>query len=683
MRLLVLSVIGCLATVVAAAGEKQEKLLLGFEKKEMPAEGLLWKGLSKGLTGEQASQGKTAYAAKHRDRYKFLNAGKKKPSFYMTWRSGRVFRTLGWFHKVFPADWSGYDLLRMDYRTDGPAVKVRLEAEDMFCSFPAAQVFEVPGGKWVTIEMDLGKAAAERRMDLKRMTHLLLMVVARLDGEGEFTSYLDNIRLAKRGAKCKLPVAKGGAFLPADAFGMSKRSELGAVDVSRTNKATGKVYSPISRKKPGGYPLLYVNERCIGGFGEGGIILAPGSSPMLSLDAGKTWTGLDGKGKGSRITPDHRGQHRSQTMVAGTDVFMAYCTARCGGGGARVTAKFTKAVRRDGKWVTGPESIVDQTARYCHDRFALARAKSGRLWCAWSHLNRLHKKDIRAKWSQDSGESWLQAGENARVGKRGVFHYPGTPGNYEGPYLTRFGNEVACFWRRIPEGDVVWSRAVALQVKVKQAEDGKVVLPVGSKQGVKIDGNVVLEKAGKTIAALTVVKLEEESCVAIEKPGPAGKVRPGDEVTVMTWTPAEIISKAVKRQRTHNPRPHSAATDAAGTVYLGLSAGRKGTPGPKVLRYDAAAKKWAEDSPPELKGNPMLSAWGGRMACLWFSEGAIRLSLKPAGGKWSAARKIAEEQEGINTLAVPQVSPEKFLPVAWGTKSRKSIKVVAVPAGKK
>jgi hypothetical protein len=354
---------------------------------------------------------------------------------------------------------------------------------------------------------------------------------------------------------------------------------------------------------------------------------------------------------------------------------MAYCTAHCGGGGARVTAKFTRAVREGDKWITGPESLVDVTARYCHDRFALCRAKSGRLWCAWSHLNRLHKKDIRAKWSQDSGESWLQAGENARIGERGVFHYPGTPGNYEGPYLTTLGDEVACFWHREPDGDVVWNRATTLAAKAGEVKDGRVAIPVGAKQGVRIDANVLLEKDGKVLAVLTVDKVEPERCTALEPPGPGGAVKAGDELKVMVWTPEEVILKGTGGARSRSPRPHSAATDAAGVAYLAVTAPSK------VLRLEAKDGKWVEDSPPELGAKPMLVTWGPKMACLWAGEGGIYLSIRGADGKWSAARKVAEEQEKLEDLAAPQIAPEKFIPFAWSTASRRFIKVGTVPAG--
>ena len=43
------------------------------------------------------------------------------------------------------------------------------------------------------------------------------------------------------------------------------------------------------------------------------------------------------------------------------------------------------------------------------------------------------------------------------------------------------------------------------------------------------------------------------------------------------------------------------------------------------------------------------------------------------------AQKVADEPEAIEDLAVPQVAPDKFIPVAWATKGRKAIKAAAVP----
>jgi hypothetical protein len=684
MRQAFIFIVGLLILCICTPGIAQEKLLFSFEKEEV----VKWAKFKSesdtayvvrnlgGLaaSAENATHGTWAGYRKHTDKWNSLRPGNKS-TFYLYCRQGRVFRTLGWYDKVFPKDWSEYDVLRMDYKTDCPELNIRLEIEDAFLSYPVIRMFRVKGNGWVTLEVDLRKAEQEEYLDLSAVSHLMLLATERISGPKEFRSYLDNIRLVKKGTPNKLPIIHGGPKTRIDGKECAKEKKLEPFDISKTEKADGKVHYFTKQNKPGGYPLLYVNERCIGGFGDGGIILAPASNVYLSLDAGTTWTGLDGKGKYTKISNDHRGHHRSITNVVGTDLYMAYCTAHCGGGGARVTSKFTKAVRAGDWWITGEESVVDCTARYCVDRLALTRAKSGKMWCAWSHLNRHHLKDIRCRWTEDD-KTWFHAGENARIGKNGCFHYPGTPGNFGGPYMTAYKNEAACFWRSMPNGDIVWTYAESMKVKVKDVKEGKIWLDAGFEKGLKIRGNILVQKNGKTAAVLDIIKLDKDSACAVENPGPAGVVKPGDEVTAMVWVPETIISKGTERSKTHNPRPHSVVTDSQGVLYVAITHDRKAWS--KILRYDDKAKKWEEDMPAELKMKPMLSVWGTKVVCVWAGNGGIHLSIRNGKGEWTSAKKIADEDGSVDTLAVPQVSPEKFIPIAWSTTKRLFIKVVAV-----
>ncbi len=480
-----------------------EKALLSFEDGEIPPDGLLWKGLKDKISDGRATEGKSSWCASIKDEYGFLGQ-KSTEGFYERWRYGGIFRTLGWYDKVFPADWSGWQLLRVDFCTDGPAIHSRMEIEDIFLPFPVVSEFEVPGDTWVTLEVDLDAAVRERRIDITHIAHLLLMVWSVPEGRRDFKCYMDNMRLAQRGAPVSLPLVKGGAFLESYSFKMAGHRELPPFDISKTSPPDGEAHVAVEFPKGegGGYPLIYVNERCVGGFGNGGMLLSADRFARLSLNSGGTWTGLDGKPGGTVMSEDHRGQHRSEAMIEGNSICMAYCSAGCGGGGTRVTAKFTKAVYMDGRWTIGPESIIDQTSRYCHDRFALCHDTNGRLWCSWSHLNNMHKKDIRAKWSMDAGETWLESGENARIGDSGVFHYPGTPGNYEGPYLSRYGDGIAAFWHREPDGDIVWTHSLSLRPKIEKIVDGKVFISHIASDGIKQNCNMLLEKEGKVLARL-------------------------------------------------------------------------------------------------------------------------------------------------------------------------------------
>jgi hypothetical protein len=278
---------------------------------------------------------------------------------------------------------------------------------------------------------------------------------------------------------------------------------------------------------------------------------------------------------------------------------------------------------------------------------------------------------------QPDGAVWLQAGENARAGEKGCFHYPGTPGNVEGPYLTWFGREVACFWRRIPNGDLVWSTAVPVRVKVKSVHDREITLDAGLERGIKVDCNAVLETEGKTLAILTILNVEEGRSTAAVEPSPGGSVEVDDELVALTWSPAAVILEGKERSR--SPRPHSVATDTEGVPYLAAVGGRR-TPFSKVLRFDADKDAWVEDSPPGLEGRAMLASWGPSMVCVWQTGGAIVLSLKPKGGAWRAAKKVADEPLPLATLAMPQIAPDEFLPLAWGNRGGRTVRLVAVPA---
>lgn len=147
---------------------------------------------------------------------------------------------------------------------------------------------------------------------------------------------------------------------------------------------------------------------------------------------------------------------------------------------------------------------------------------------------------------------------------------------------------------------------------------------------------------------------------------------PGTELTAFTWIKEEVIVQGSGSERSKSPRPHSAATSSAGTVYLGIT-------GPKVLSWDSDRSRWKEDSPIELKGNPLLSSCGDTIVCLWIEGKDILICVKPEGGKWGLVKRIVRESEFAEDLAAPQNAPENFVPLAWSTRNRKAIKTMAVP----
>ncbi len=161
-------------------------------------------------------------------------------------RLPELLNTSGWYDWAFPRDWSGFDRLRIDVLIESPEVKeLMFEVEDELVEPPVSFTYTAPKqGEWTTLEMDLGQAIAERKLNLTAMRNIFLRVVLkdieknshemqelvakagiRLKGwtvgwdkvqttleemeKKRFTAYVDNIRLCAKDAPCSRPLLKG------------------------------------------------------------------------------------------------------------------------------------------------------------------------------------------------------------------------------------------------------------------------------------------------------------------------------------------------------------------------------------------------------------------------------------------------------------------------------------------
>jgi hypothetical protein len=656
----------------ASHGAEAEKRLFSFEKDEVAKLGAKFKSASDtryvtdkfgyyknvgtGST-EHATHGKWSLEKTIVDRYNFLSKG-NKTIYYEQVRAGRVLGTWGWFRKAFGADWSGYDMLRIDVRTSGPTVRLRVEVEDESFPIPMVRIFKVPGGKWVTLEVDLVVFAKAHLLDLPKMAQLTVLAVERLDGERPFKIWLDNVRLAKRDAKSTLPLVRDKSKMQAPSRTRGEEVFLKPLDISKTTPAAGVVGTIPIKRKPS-YDLMQVMERAVGGFGKGGIVVVNGPNACLSLDAGKTWTGLDGKGASTLLSRDHRGHHRATATIAGDDIYTAFCSNRCAGGGGRTRNHFVAAGHNGVAWTVGHEIVIETGARHCTQRFSITKDTSGWVWCAWMHTGRLGG-EVRAKFSSDA-EGWCDAGSNGRIGQGGT----------AGPYLTSFGDGVICVWRRGQEA-LVWSQARRVKVKVKSArKDCSMTLAAGAKQGVRFRSAFIHwdKWLGQNAYRVVEVRPAEAEVLLWNGLSFPDRLAPDDSVTGVTWTKPQVLSKKARNA--------SVATAKDGALHVLLTYKRAPA---EVRRFDG--KTWTTDTPPDLTRSdrpPLLVACGGMMGCVWSAKGKIMLALKPDGGKWWPAKQVAEEKEKIVSMAAPQKAPDTFIPIAWSTSSRKFIKVVAAP----
>ncbi len=138
-------------------------------------------------------------------------------------RLPELFNTQSWYKGVFPADWSGWDCLRVDVKVaHNRPVTILLEVEDELVEPPVSQTYAgVKPGEWVTLELDLRRAVEERKLNLAKMCNIFIRFDGRKDmpemaGRNRpkdvlerLAAYMDNIRLCRKDAACKTPLLQG------------------------------------------------------------------------------------------------------------------------------------------------------------------------------------------------------------------------------------------------------------------------------------------------------------------------------------------------------------------------------------------------------------------------------------------------------------------------------------------
>src|SRR5262249_4394587 len=125
----------------------------------------------------------------------------------------------GIFRRIFPVDWSAYDLLRFDVRCEEGVHTVRVTLEDEEIAPPFVRNIKAPSGKWATVEIDLREAERVRRLDLTTMATLSVAIVgseAPLDKPA--TGLMDNLRLCKKSVAATLPVVRDTSSLELPAY---------------------------------------------------------------------------------------------------------------------------------------------------------------------------------------------------------------------------------------------------------------------------------------------------------------------------------------------------------------------------------------------------------------------------------------------------------------------------------
>ena len=666
-QLALVTLVSCWPLVFPAAGGEGVRVLAGFEKDEalkwgyVERDGQLvtprdveLKGNAQGEWGRaiakgDAAQGEWAYVRRFsKDQWNYYMRGGAPEEFL--YPNCTVFTSFGAFRKMFPADWTGYDRLRLDVKCHDSPATLRLHLEDDLIAPQLTRDYQVPAGKWVTLEFDLAEAARLREvklppelagklggevlkarlLNLARMANILL----RADKADRQTSVLvDNIRLLAPGAADEgkldvltdkspfpapepLPIPEGPAK-PGKPQGARNRAPLKPEEPNKAALGNGGSYGNLSLPRA---LAAADNDHLIFGQSIGRIEAAQ------SADGGKTWTDLAGKAGATTIC-----QHTCQApgnvaVAAGEDLFVFY-TARCGGAGSPKDMYCRRAGFDGTGWKLGEPRLVDLDVRHCPEHLVRAlRLANGRIWVVWMHFDRFGQNYLRGRYSDDGGGLWQSPDSN-------------------GLLTVRRSRDPAA----LPVGVTWWQEAPAGWTAPEGGRSG------GLPGSFHPHGGFQLAAYGESLACIYA---EGDNATSWTWFDPARK----------SWTPPAQVFRSFGGAA-------SAATVGEKTVYAALRGKAK------IMRLDAGG--WVEDAPGGYSGGGTLSVAGSTLWCFWPEEKdgrtLILAARKPAGGAWSAPEKLAEETEKLQGLSAPARAPEGFVPLAWGPRGG-WVKFLRVPA---
>ena len=394
-------------------------------------------------------------------------------------RIPELFNTSGWFASVFPEDWSGYDLLRIDVLIETPEqiTKIMMEVEDDLVEPPVSLTYVVPPkGKWVTLEMDLSQAVIDRYLNIKKINNIFVRINLKnaeknaremyelRKNEAElskrrFLAWVDNVRIAKKGTPCNLPLLKGVRSIytkklprsyaveenhsPTNPITRYTWPDLYPVDVTmpETPKMMAKPVS-IKLEAPEVIPIQKMimnmcdsksskNERIhdtirlmsVAAVDDQKILVAFYimnarnlkvrskdknatktnwfAAGVRTADGGKSWTNLDGTEKRASIFGGNTSKVTFRMTDIGGDVggFTYFgCSAIVGAHVAYPADRvfFTRSVFTGDSWWKSPKYMLSGDPRHCHD-------------VEWGDVVRLGSGRLWAAWN-GKDRQWYESG---------------------------------------------------------------------------------------------------------------------------------------------------------------------------------------------------------------------------------------------------------------------------------
>jgi hypothetical protein len=667
---LVASIWLCLNLMIAASGEEKEVLLLnGFEPKVLKEwakrrKAAKWSALKVvrigkdgiptggGMTGQLAkgdtTQGEYAMvrhiprAGGRRDySLSYLNKETTKESILR--RMGLLLNTFGTFRDFYRQDWSGYARLRLDIKSEGAPIRLRVEIEDSVIAPPLKRIYQIPADKWVSVEFDLADAARLREVELSeveakdlgvkklkgRLINLKEMANMRITIEllkSKAVIKLDNIRLLTEKVlenETKLPLIVDKSSFPVPVSLPASKPIAREKIKAQLNTTPLKWESPVEISLKGGSYGLQLFD--VAPLDNDRMLMAVGTGAVLkTIDGGKTWTGLDEKPNKPTKVLDHDTNAPGRWAAAMGPDIMVLGSAKCTGGATAVDSYSILTKFNGQDWKVQPRGLVDVDVRHCPEhKLKLVRLPNGRIWTCWLHYNRFGKNDINARYSDDEGKTWRDPAANGllKLTTRGKTN----------PYATTWWLEQPA----MPD----WAPKQAL---------GRIA-----------------------------------SMNAHSRPAITGW---GQQVICVFAQGSRLVCSFFDGTRWSQPVNTGLKGYAVSIVRLKGKSVYIATTTGDVYRLEG--QKWVKDSPAGGVGKghlpypgcgkTRLSVAGEVLVAVWTDGKKLFTSQKPKDGNWSKPKTIFTEERGVHHIGMPERSVKNFVPLVWSI-TKASARFMRIP----
>lgn len=390
-------------------------------------------------------------------------------------------------------DWSSFQRLWVDVRSDR-AFKAWLTVEDETIEPPVVGCFDMPVGKWVTLELDLEEAKRARDLDLAHIANIYLLGNAT---EGT-TICVDNVRVVPRDAKADIQVLRDTRPMTVPRSGFPRTPAMPPLSAEyRPDRSPVKLEAArrIAQGSvvPYGWIAAADNRHLLLGCTQGKDRSDQRAVMMESSDGGATWSELPAP---IARNFDH-GSSRGCVVDANGDSVAVSSGPGCAGIGVATPRQHLTKYTFTGKgWVRRESAtILDSDIRHCGSAASVIRLPrgphKGRLWAAWGAVDRMRRLVVHCRYSDDDGETWWHDGKSALVPGSEEADFSLNSYSYQQPRIAYFRGQAAVFWQ--DARGLRWSRYEGERWSPAEPidADAKVNVAVSENESFRVPGSVV------------------------------------------------------------------------------------------------------------------------------------------------------------------------------------------------